>query len=505
MASQNKPTAVHFTLIFFVMLSLILGVTTYMFYGDYKTEQAAAAAATTAKNTSDAAARRLDADVQALKAILGIGVENVGTETPDDPTTVLGLFRQTMTETAGPLVQPTGVDTLRKLREEINNLTAQRNSLQADLDDHKARLLALDQQKETRVTQFDTAARDARTDLQNRITSSEEAIASKQQEIDTLRTELQARNVEVQELNERLARTIEEKAKEIATLTAINTRLYEELNTVRKVSFEKEDGQLTWVDHRSRLVWINLGEADKLRKGTTFSVYSKGHHGVGRGAEDIKGSIEVTRVLGPHQAEARVTDEIITQPMAPGDPIYTPIWSPGRTEAFTLIGFIDLDKDKQSDRELLHEIIAATGASVDNEVDDQGNRTGTGVSVNTKFVVVGELPDPTTARHNEKEAAEAILKHYSDIQKEARLQAVRMISLNDFLSHLGYKPTQRNWRPGEEVPWLLKAGSQSTGVNESLGGDRTSHGNVSGQFQGSKRLGPNTSNGNTSIRGGYGR
>ena len=39
-------------------------------------------------------------------------------------------------------------------------------------------------------------------------------------------------------------------------------------------------------------------------------------HGVGRGAEDVKGSIEVTKIIGAHLAEARMLKDDPAQPMA---------------------------------------------------------------------------------------------------------------------------------------------------------------------------------------------
>ena len=37
---------------------------------------------------------------------------------------------------------------------------------------------------------------------------------------------------------------------------------------------EVADGKVTWVNQRSRTVWINLGSDDGLRRQTSFSVFS---------------------------------------------------------------------------------------------------------------------------------------------------------------------------------------------------------------------------------------
>ena len=504
MASANKPTAVHFTLIGCVMWALIATVVAYMFWGDYTEANNKAITADSNLAKEKSARRTMDEEIQELKKSIGIQVESVGLDRRDDPTTVLGGMRQALTSNAGPLMQPTVVDTLKKMREEMDNLTRERNTLLADLSDHKTRLLAIQGNSDTRVAQFENQSRKAETDLQNQITSSEEAIGSKQKEIDTLRSEMAQLNVELQSTKDLLARVTEDKNKQINNLERINVVLQEKFEANMNVSFEQPDGELRWVDHKNGTVWVNLGKADNLQRGTTFSVYTKGYGDVGRGSADIKGAIEVTNVVGAHLAEAKITDEDLTQPMSAGDPVYTPLWSPGRAEQFAIVGFIDLDKDKQSDRPLLHELVASSGAKITAEVNDQGERTGEPIDVNTKYLVVADLPDPAQVPPGkERETADKILEEYKRLESEARQHAVRKISLSDFLSHIGYKPTQRNWRPGQQVPWLLRSGAQSSGVNERAGNVEAS-GNVSGAFRTNRRIGTQGS-GNQFRSGGSSR
>ena len=75
-----------------------------------------------------------------------------------------------------------------------------------------------------------------------------------------------------------------------------------ELELVTRQSFEVPDGQITWVDYGSKLVWIDIGSDDNLPRSQTFSVYKKSNSGIARGPEDVKGRIEVVRILGPHRA-----------------------------------------------------------------------------------------------------------------------------------------------------------------------------------------------------------
>ena len=77
-------------------------------------------------------------------------------------------------------------------------------------------------------------------------------------------------------------------------------------------------------------------------------------------------------------AEARITRDRISDPIVKGDEIYTPLWSPGRKEKFAFVGLFDLDNDGINDRDVLHDLVAASGGEIVDEVDDKGVRHPTG-------------------------------------------------------------------------------------------------------------------------------
>jgi hypothetical protein len=174
------------------------------------------------------------------------------------------------------------------------------------------------------------------------------------------------------------------------------------------------------------------------------------------------------------------------------------LWNPGRSENFSFVGKIDIDQDGKEDRETLHEIVASHGARIDNEVDAKGNMTGSGIDVNTKFLVIGDIPE--IADVDDKDAENVILeikKHQKELLKQAREQGVRVISLNDFLKYMGYIPQSKVFRPGDEVKYNLKAGAHSKSVGETIG-ERKSSGTSSGVYSGNKMLKPKTSTGQNS-------
>ena len=66
--------------------------------------------------------------------------------------------------------------------------------------------------------------------------------------------------------------------------------------------------------------------------------------------------------------------------------------------------------------------------------------------------------------------------------EEARLRGTRILSLNDFLSYIGYRPQRRLYRPGENRPYNLHQGAHSTATTGYGPGNRQSSGQVSGLF-----------------------
>jgi hypothetical protein len=499
MATSNKPTAVHYSLIAFVMIALVLAVMAFMFHKEGVELTAAAEAAKKESDSNKTIANRALDSIATMKKLLGHEYESVGTADDQNQSTVAGAMRADIA-LAGDPAQPTYSAAIRKVVQELKQMTSNRDDLNAKLAAEHAKLLALQGEYQNRVDERQKATVQAEGDLQNKNRSADEDIAKKDKDIQ----ELQGAYKTLQaDLDNTIAAADKEKKLrdiEISKLSQINIQLQDELNTIKQVSFEREHGQIVYVDNTSRLVWINLGSADRLPVRTTFSVYNKNNSGIARGNVDVKGAIEVTRILkGPHLAEARILKDDIYNPISSRDPIYTPLWNPGRSENFSFVGKIDLDGDGQEDRATLHEIVSAAGARIDNEVDAKGILTGAGIDVNTKFLVIGDIPE--VADTDDKEAEKIILDiktHQTELRKQAREQGVRVITLGDFLNYIGYKPQSRVFRPGDDRPYNLRSGAQSASVGESLGTNRHSSGTTSGVYGGNKNAKPKTSPGTNS-------
>lgn len=486
MAAQGRSLFVQIALILSVCVNVVLGVGLYMqtqYKSDIETKLRAAD-----KTTADAIAAQRDKDdeVEALKALIGHTYTDVGVNDASNPNTVLGAMNEDIRKFGQQLQDSTYTLTLAKLRQELDNLTAQTAQMQTTVARHQQTIENLEAEYNEQVVAREQQVATAEQDRDEAQTSKEEVVTGLQQSVDELTNSERELKNQLSESEALLAEAERRYTQNLTELEGTNQTLQEKLDEATKVSFEKPDGLVTRVDPVTNLIMINVGESDGLRVGTTFSVYEKSYHNVGGDVADIKGAIEVTRVTGPHMASARITEDDITSPIAPGDPIYTPLWSPGQELNVSLVGFIDLDNDGESDRDLLHDLIEGVNGKVDNEVLDNGEVVGNGIDVHTKFLVIGDLPEVTeTTRIEESQEMMAVLSEAKTLRDDARKQGVRAISLSDFLAYIGYKPSRRVWRPGEDIPWTVERAARKPS---------TSTGTTSGLYSGDRRRRPATSN-----------
>lgn len=403
---------------------------------------------------------------------------------------------------------------MNKMKLELDN---QRIALQAKQNEYNAKVQEYNnmvQQKAAEVNEHLKARTTAEMELQKQIKEHGEEIDRKDQMIAGLRTQ-------INDLQAELARTVSEKDaiiaerdERIARQSASLVRLRREKFEREDLSFEKADGRIVFVDTNRRVVTINLGSADGLRVGNTFSVYQKDNSGIGRrNMEDIKGKIQVTNIRGPHRADARILDpkdavkrrseensddyyartaqysqNILLRPIAMGDPIYSPAFTKGNVEKFSFVGFVDLDQDGNSDREQLRNLIRAAGAEIDNEIGDEGEEiVRNGITHQTRFLVIGDLGDQSKTEDAKKKAAiQKIQEQANQLREEALDAGIRVVSLTAFLDYLGYQASSSPWTKGEDFNTKLKAGAASDTSSDVLG-QRSSQGNVSGLHDLSKR------------------
>jgi hypothetical protein len=507
MASSKSPGWPEYSFIATLVLALGLGLGWFLEARD-KAERLAAQAKSKEEATSaNKAATTALEQIDALKKATGHTYEDVGAADPNKPNTVMNAITTEITQAAPDVAERTYTAAMAKLTTDVRTLTTERDDLRKKLDDLNGTFIGLEDKYKAVVKQVEDAKTQAEQDLTAANTSKTEELAKKDTDIDELKKAYTDAQAEFDLYKESSEKTQKDLNNRVKNLVAVNTKLNDRLMDLERTSFEQPDGVVRLVDNSARTVFINLGEVDRLPLRTTFSVYDQGVPGVARGPKDVKGSIEVVRVLGPHMAEARINDSSIFAPIAPGDLVYTPLWSPGRAEKFAVIGTVDLDGDGTPDRDLLHELVNTVGAEIAVEVDNNGNRTGGEITEEIKFFVRGKVPTLDEASDvEEQKRIERVNDQLTRMLNEAREHGVQVKSMNEFLTYVGYKPNRRVYRPGESTPFNLKAGARSPSVDSSKSdvGRPSSSGSTSAAVSGDRNLKPKTSTGTTSklFRGG---
>ncbi|WP_428303752.1 hypothetical protein [Lacipirellula sp.] len=323
---------------------------------------------------------------------------------------------------------------LENVFEEKEKLVKNEVNTKAEVKSLKEKLVALEAEKDARVKEHLAALEKAKQDL------ADVQAKSKQQydEISAKNTAIAA-SMEKDRATHAEAMSKLEAEKSTAENASIKqermiTKLQEGLPKVDAFA-QPADGRITWVNQRHGKVWIDLGSDDGLRPQVTFSVAGEGNADAEAAAK--KGSIEITRIIDGHMAEAQITSDDPKNPILTGDRIFSQVWDRGRTVGFAIAGEIDLDKDGKDDLQKLKNIIAASNGRVDAAINDAGTLDGE-LKLETRYLVLGEYPDGTQARD------QAIRETWNTLSEDAGRLGIETIPLDEFIKLMGWRVDNRS-------------------------------------------------------------
>jgi hypothetical protein len=418
-------------LIICIFLVLVLGVATYLGWKGYSDSDQRLAAANTSLGEKNTQVSNLQTENENYREYMGFGRN-------DNFSDVEAAFKQDMNN-YGPGVAPEGSRYYRKVLEaifiELQRTADNETALKKEVEDLNNKLAAVQGEKDRQIAQYQQVAQKAEQDLaaeKNKFSEDRAALEQKQQEL------LAIVDKQKKDFEEKVATLSADQKKytdRIAELELAVENFKEKLKPEID-SFEVADGRISSVN-QDGTVWINLGSADSLRRQVTFSVFDGDRHEAEKATK--KASIEVTRILGDHMAEARVTSDEATNPILAGDLIYSQVWQRGKKLRFALAGIIDIDNDGQSDMQLARELIELNGGIVDMYVKDDGTTEGK-ITANTMYLVLGEFPNLATQV--------ALQKPWEDMHRQAQSLGVETITITDFLNQMGYRPQDRTVQLG---------------------------------------------------------
>lgn len=443
MAARQDQTQQIFAITAMVLF-VVMAIVAYLAWNSSKEEFARAEELKSQKSDSDNVARQKVGEAEKLIEMVGLDPQtpfnDVVTQYDKDKELYMSTFEE------GTQSYRTVLDYIYA---ENSKIAQQEAEAKKQVKQLEQTLVALQAEKQQQIDQAEAAVRAAKQDLAAE------------------RTRFNRERESIDRQKRQLAQTLAAKDQEfgtkIAAATAAQTQAEEQLVKSERSratlqaerrrespSSEAADGQVTYVNQATQTAWIDLGEADALRRQVTFSIFDSELSDAVKAEK--KGSLEVVRLLGDHLAEAKITSDDPRDPILPGDRIYSQVWQRGKELRFGLTGFIDLDGDGISDLQRAKDLIAVNGALVDVSLEEDGKVDGE-MTVNTRYLVLGESPDqPSKAAYRDG---------YQIMSSEAAALGVETITLADFLNRMGY-------RPAEET--LRFTGGRSTGSSPAAGG-----------------------------------
>ena len=457
MARENQ--GLQIALIVFVMFTIILGVTTFMFSKEYSKEKGLRQAAETKAGEESAAAKELQSENMQLKVVVG----HAETATLDSVTNQFNTDMLTFAQNykdADPNYRLICQWLFDEVQRKNKALSDEKDRVQQVKDQNAS----LEAAKEQQIQQLIARAKKAETDLAKRMAEFGQA----QIKLQKVNKELEAAQAEIITKSKSELAKADANVKNMEKVVKNKDRMIEQyqgtIEELDPVRVDQPDGVITYAG-RGDTVSINLGRADGLSRLTNFAVYSKDMTDVTTAGR--KGAIEVID-LDDHSAVAQIIDEDISDPILPGDKIFTPLWKPGQREHFALTDGMDIDGDGRSDIDELRNLITSNGGIVDFWLDDEGNKNGE-IKKDTKYLVEGERP--TDGSTNERINARKWI-----LGEQKRLN-LRTMSLDELLNRMGYK------RKVHVVRYDTKANPADFRAKAPEGVPRVSSGQVSDLFQ----------------------
>lgn len=268
---------------------------------------------------------------------------------------------------------------------------------------------------------------DAKADHQRNLKS----LRSKIDEIEDLNTQLNESKTSALNIKDNEISILDG---QIAELTRTKNILKEKVDDYEREVFDNPDGRILGVSPEIDMVVVNLGSADGLRPNRSFAVFSKRTTNFQK--DQHKAKIEITRIVGAHQAEGRITMEDPLNPIITGDHILTAAWDPGFAIEFALSGQFDLDNDGNSDLTRLINDIERNGGKVVAYIDENGDVVGS-IDAGTRYFVRGESPDPSDFQ--EAEDYRRLISSMKALEESADEYSVQNIDTKKLIDWMGLR------------------------------------------------------------------
>jgi hypothetical protein len=281
------------------------------------------------------------------------------------------------------------------------------------------------------------------------------------------------KQVEFDDQKKAMQKEIDKQKKEIADLKKLVVKINDKLAPLDPADFSGPKGKVVLIDKTGTMPYINIGTADNVRPQLTFSIHGVGPDG--RPIKESKGSLEVISVVNEHLSKCKVTSVVdaYRAPVVKGDVIMNAAWDPSMKKHVAIVGVIDLTGESRDDRPAeqmrqlreFKRILENQNMVVDAYLDlEDLSVKGPGISRQTDYLIHGSEPiNPLKGEvkgDGKKSPRDELLTAMEKMRKEATVNGVTIIELKKFLTMTGYKvPRAPNGRDTQIHGSLPQAGS----------------------------------------------
>jgi len=468
-------------LVLFVLLSLVLGGVAYLGYAGQNELE---------KEKADLKAKyeqaRKDADTQTL--LLATAHAISGIDDKKDLDNLKGLKRAHQKDFDAEVAKY-GKDVAWDANQD---LPAQH--LLGMLDACRKKLDAAEKGKKTSDDQRDVARKEyeqkikekdkALTDLDEKLKATSKAIEDRgkalQDEYDkalkALKDALPDNDANLKKIKELEA----EKQKVLADLKKARDdmeikikKLEDKIPQVDLLAYDQPKGKVVTVDKTQQTCYLNLGTADFVKPGLTFSVFGEGEY---KPTAERKASVEIVNVTGDHMCMARVTEikNAARKPIVSGDQLYNPGWFPGLRDHVAIAGLVDLNGDGRDGTPEFVKALEKQGVIVDAWLDlkDQQLKGALkAVGPKTSYLIIGDEPEVDKELVGNQidprlEKKLSLRQVIHDLKEDAKAKGVYVVDARRYMALAGMKVP----KPASEFSsYIMKPDAKPAGDQ---GGDK---------------------------------
>jgi len=473
MAAANESQGLKIAVVTFIVLTVILTVTSYFLYSAYSAADArltsaneqlsektkASSLAITqyeevrgkvgtknqeydqAKEEINAHFKKMDQRLEAVLSATNAAVQKAqadgaqGTELEEAKQNIQKIIASVRSEPNKSYIS--SIDRLHELFENLALLTTELSINYVNL---RKSLEAATSVAKTQVDVETQAAAKSQADVLSEQKNHEEARGILVTKVSELQGANDKQATDLANANQKIKQQEEDFARKQETLTTI-IREERDQNERKELILDRPDGYVTYVDYERREVLVSLNRRQGARPQMKMTIFDAKSPGIP--TERPKGSIELTQIGDQFSAARIVKTDSSIDPIRVGDIVYSAAWSPNQPMRFALVGKMDVNRDGKDDRDELKRMIQEAGGTIDFDLPpaDLGKETGSLSPRIDWYVIDNRMPlrEVYAAKNAAVEVSqEKLSQRVGEIVREARLNGIRPMTIEHLLAFLGY-------------------------------------------------------------------